>query len=107
MLLLVGKVGFIFDSAPEGGGYYACRLTESQSLNTNEVIHYICNNLGIGLKRTLVSEHFNKTAVGVVGGYLAVMYYRIIKQCERVSAAPPAGSIGGITSVSRPENRRL
>ena len=59
--------------APEGSGYDARGLLEGKPLPPHEVVHYICDDLRVGLERAFIAEHLYKAPVRVVGGYLAVM----------------------------------
>ena len=67
-----------------------------------EVVDDVGDDLGIGQQVALVAEHFDETPVRVIGGDLAVMYYRVVEQGEGVSAAPPTGCVRRVAAVYRP-----
>ena len=54
------------DLAPERSRYDARRLAECQSLTADKVVHYVCDDLGVGLKIAFVAEHLDEAAVLVL-----------------------------------------
>ena len=102
MFFLILQIRLSCYGAPKRCGNNACSFTERKPLYAHKIVHNIGDDLGICLQSTFISEHLNKTAVGIIGRNLAVMDDRPVEQSERMCAAPPAGSVGGIPTVCRP-----
>lgn len=77
-------------------------ILERKPLFSVEPVEDVCDDLRIGKEGTFVAEHFDETAVSVVGGNFAVMYYCIVKERKGMSTAPPARGVCGITAVAGP-----
>ena len=101
MYFLLLLIHFIY-GAPEGGRNDRRSLFKRKSLSAEQIIGNVGYDLGVGLQGTFITEHLDVSAIGVVGGNLAVVNYGIIKQRKGMGTAPPAGGVSGITSVSRP-----
>ena len=97
--------GLATDGAPEGGGDHRRRFLQRQPLTPQKVVGDVGDDLRIRLQGAFIAEHLDIPAVGVVGGYLAVVDDGPVQQGKGVRAAPPAGSVGRIAAMGRPAVR--
>ena len=61
------------DRAPERSRDDVRRFGQRQSLNADQIIEYVSDDLGIRFERAFVAEHLDETAVRVVRRDLAVV----------------------------------
>ena len=88
--------------APERRCDNLCDVIKRHSETAVEVVDDVCDHLGIRQQIAFVAEHLDEAPVRVIRGDLAVMYYRVIQQRERVRASPPAGGVRRVASVYGP-----